>query len=191
MRIEAGDLLGDLEGLGLFDFIYCQEVLHHTADPAKAFDNLASRLAPGGEIAIYVYKHKAPVREFTDEFLREKFARHSYEEAMDVARALADIGRQLHDVGGTISTRAIDMLGIPAGTHSVQRFFYHYFMKCFWNVELSPEENAAIIYDWFHPQIASKHSVSEVHEWYARAGLNVIHQCVDEYGITMRGCRPA
>ena len=43
VRIEAGDLLGDLEELGLFDFIYCQEVLHHTADPAKAFDNLASR----------------------------------------------------------------------------------------------------------------------------------------------------
>src|SRR5215213_255312 len=55
------DLLDDLTDLGEFDFVYCQEVLHHTADPERAFRNLAERLAPEGEIAIYVYRRKAPV----------------------------------------------------------------------------------------------------------------------------------
>jgi 2-polyprenyl-3-methyl-5-hydroxy-6-metoxy-1,4-benzoquinol methylase len=191
VTIETCDLLGDLRGLGLFDYVYCQEVLHHTADPARAFANLAARLAPGGEIAIYVYRHKAPAREFTDEFLREKFSHLSYDEAMQVARAIAEIGRQLHQAGGTVTTAAIDLLGIPAGTYSTQRFLYHFFLKCFWNEELSPEENAAIAYDWFHPEIASKHTLSEVREWYAGAGLNVIHEYIDEYGITVRGCRSA
>ena len=44
VAIRAGDLLGDLSELGSFDFIYCQEVLHHTGDPAGAFANLAARV---------------------------------------------------------------------------------------------------------------------------------------------------
>ena len=74
MRFEKRDLLGDLSGLGEFDFIYCQEVLHHTADPAKGFRNLCALLGPGGEIAVYVYKKKAPAREFMDDFIRERIA---------------------------------------------------------------------------------------------------------------------
>src|SRR5216683_3208346 len=38
--IKTKDLLGDLSDLGLFDFIYCQEVLHHTRNPRAAFANL-------------------------------------------------------------------------------------------------------------------------------------------------------
>jgi 2-polyprenyl-3-methyl-5-hydroxy-6-metoxy-1,4-benzoquinol methylase len=34
-HFETRDLIGDLSGLGQFDFIYCQEVLHHTADPER------------------------------------------------------------------------------------------------------------------------------------------------------------
>ncbi len=52
------DMLGDLAPLGEFDLIYCQEVLHHTADPAAAFRNLVGRLRPGGELAIYVYRSR-------------------------------------------------------------------------------------------------------------------------------------
>ena len=41
-HFETRDLLGDLSGLGKFDFIYCQEVLHHTKDPERAFRNLCT-----------------------------------------------------------------------------------------------------------------------------------------------------
>ena len=62
VEVYKKDLLGDLSEIGKFDLIYCQEVLHHTSDPFGAFSNLCSRLNPSGEIAIYVYKVKAPVR---------------------------------------------------------------------------------------------------------------------------------
>lgn len=42
------DLLEDLKELGNFDFIYSQEVLHHTKDPKKAFSNLVKILNDGG-----------------------------------------------------------------------------------------------------------------------------------------------
>ena len=68
--VYTKDLLGDLTDLGYFELIYCQEVLHHTNDPLGAFSNLCKRLKPGGEIAIYVYKLKAPIREFSDDYIR-------------------------------------------------------------------------------------------------------------------------
>jgi SAM-dependent methyltransferase len=189
VRIEEADLLGDLRGLGRFDFIYCQEVLHHATDPRGAFLNLAGLLAPGGEIAIYVYRKKAPVREFTDDFVRSRIADMPYEQAMAVCRAITEMGRALSGIEGTVRVPEIPVLGIEAGEYSAQRFIYHFFCKCFWNTELKFEENAAINYDWYHPQIATRHTLDEVRAWFATAKLDVIHECVDPYGITVRGVR--
>jgi hypothetical protein len=71
----------------------------------------------------------------------------------------------------------------------VQRFIYHFFMKCFWNPELSFHDNAVINYDWYHPQLCSRHTVEEVRKWFQRAGLSVTREFVDFYGITMHGRR--
>ncbi len=57
-RVRFDTLIGDLSGLGRFDFIYCQEVLHHTVDSVRAFNNLRGLLAPDGELAIYGYKEE-------------------------------------------------------------------------------------------------------------------------------------
>jgi len=188
--IHEGDLLGDLEYLGDFDFIYCQEVLHHTRHPAVAFANVAERLRPGGEYAIYVYRRKAPVREFTDDHVRAAIAGMPYEQAMEFSHRIAEVGRQLAAIGADITVPQIDELGIEAGTYDVQRFVYHFFAKCFWSDELDAEANAAINYDWYHPQDCSRHTLDEVVGWYAHAGLEVMHEHVDHYGITVRGRRP-
>ena len=51
--VAPANLLDDLTPFGEFDFVYCQEVLHHTGDARGAFLNLAQRVANKGEIAIY------------------------------------------------------------------------------------------------------------------------------------------
>ena len=189
VTVREGDLLGDLSDLGEFDFIYCQEVLHHTPDPRGGLVNLASRLAPGGEIAIYVYRRKAPIREFTDDFIRERIRDMPYEQAMEVCRNIAELGRALSELKATVDVPSIEPLEIEAGEYDVQRLVYHFFMKCFWSDELDAEGNAAINYDWYHPDVASRQTVEEVREWFADAGLEVVHENVDHYGITMRGRR--
>jgi SAM-dependent methyltransferase len=189
VEIRQGDLLGDLSGLGRFDFIYCQEVLHHTADPARAFRNLCALLEPGGEIAVYVYKRKAPTREFVDDYVRERIAKLPYEEAMDVCRQITALGRALSQAAHKVKVPAVELLGIEEGEYELQRFVYHFFMKCFWNPALSFEENVAINYDWYHPQLASRHTPPEVEGWFRDAGLKIVHSCVDPYGITVRGVR--
>jgi SAM-dependent methyltransferase len=189
VSVHQADLLGDLSELGEFDFIYCQEVLHHTAEPRAALGNLASLLSTGGELAVYVYRRKAPVREFTDDYLRERLSSLPYEEAMEVCRNIAELGRALADLKAKVRVPAIEPLEIDQGEYDVQRLLYHFFMKCFWNDELDAEANAAINYDWYHPAISSRHTPDEVRGWFAEADLEVLHEHIDPYGITMRGSR--
>jgi SAM-dependent methyltransferase len=189
VRVLSKDLLSDLRDLGQFDFIYCQEVLHHTADPQRAFSNLAALLDPGGELAVYVYRKKAPAREFNDDYIRERISGLSYEEAMAVCRQITAFGKAVAEKNVTVQVPAVDVLEIPAGEYSAQRLIYHFFMKCFWNSNLSFEENAAINYDWYHPQLSSRHTLEEVRTWFSDLKLDIIHECVDFYGITVRGRR--
>jgi SAM-dependent methyltransferase len=176
-----------LEHIPRADFIYCQEVLHHTSDPALSFANLVNLLASGGEIAIYVYKQKAPVREFTDDFVRSLISDLSYEDAMNLTMDFAMFGKALSDLNISVRVPELRLLGIEAGTYPVQRLLYHFFVKCYWNPELSYEENNMVNFDWYHPSLCSRHTVEEVHEWFAINELEILHSYVDEYGITVRG----
>jgi SAM-dependent methyltransferase len=191
VRVEQGDLLEDLSNLGKFDFIYCQEVLHHTRDPRGGFLNLTKLLQPGGEIAIYVYKEKAPAREFVDDYVRKAISGLEYGAAMKLMEQITELGRVLTDAKLKVTVPAVEVLGIAAGEYDVQRFLYHFFCKCFWNPELSFEANVAINYDWYHPQLCTRHTLPEVRGWYQEAGLDIVHEHVDPYGITVRGRKAA
>jgi SAM-dependent methyltransferase len=191
VRIEQGDLLQDLSHLGQFDFVYCQEVLHHTRDPKAAFLNLTQLLEPGGEIAIYVYKVKAPAREFVDDHVRDAISNLEYKDAMKAMEQITELGRVLSDLRTSVKVPAVDVLGIDAGEYDVQRLLYNFFCKCFWNPELSFEANVAINYDWYHPQLCTRHTAPEIRGWFVDAGLELRQEHVDPYGITMRGRKPS
>jgi SAM-dependent methyltransferase len=181
------DLLGDLGDLGEFNFVYCQEVLHHIPEPERGLQNLCTLLSPGGEIAIYVYKRKAPIREFVDDYLRSKISGLTYDEAIQVCKQITELGKSLSQHGITIQVPRVDALEIEEGEYDLQRFIYHFFMKCFWNPDLTFQENVAINYDWYHPQIATRHTLEEVRQWFIRAKLRIVHEHSDFYGITVRG----
>jgi SAM-dependent methyltransferase len=187
VHLVQKDLLGDLSDLGKFDFIYCQEVLHHTPDPERAFLNLRSLLASAGELAVYVYKVKAPVREFVDDYVRGKISNLDYPEAIGVCNQITELGRVLSGQGIRLKIPRVDVLGIEEGEYDLQRFIYHFFMKCFWNADFTFQENAAVNFDWYHPQIASRHTLEEVRRWFVDAHLDIVHERVDFYGITVRG----
>lgn len=181
------DLLSDLDDLGQFDFIYSQEVLHHTKDPQQAFTNLVKLLNENGEIAIYVYKEKAPIREYTDDYIRQKISKLNYDDAMSVSDQITQFSKALSDLNVKVKVPKVDVLQIEEGEYEVQRLFYHFFMKCFWNDELAFKENSVINYDWYHPQDCTRHTLEEVEGWFGDNDLAIVHSCVDHYGITMRG----
>lgn len=175
------------DNLKPFDFIYCQEVLHHTAEPETAFANLCEALAEDGVIAIYVYKRKGPIREYSDDYIHEQVKNLSYGEAEPHMRSLQILGRKLAELRTEVVLPDIPLLGIPAGTHDIQRLIYNYFLKCYWNPELSEDANTMINFDWYHPSFSSRHTLDEVLRWFLKANLRITHTNVDPYGITVHG----
>ncbi|HEV2060661.1 MAG TPA: methyltransferase domain-containing protein [Solirubrobacteraceae bacterium] len=174
-----------------FDFISAEQVIHHTPDAARAFANLAERLAPGGVFAAYLYRVKAPLRELADDWIRERATVMEPEEAMDLGRDLAELGRELQRVGGTVTLeRGVPLLGIDPGEHNVQRLVYWTLLKCFWNDDFSPNLNALVNYDWYAPHHASRHTPEEVQAWCVAAGLEVDRLDVSDAAISVLARRP-
>jgi SAM-dependent methyltransferase len=176
---------------GSFDFISAEQVIHHTPDAARAFANLAERLAPGGVFAAYLYRVKAPLREQADDWIRERATVMAPEAAMDLGRDLAELGRELQRVGGTVTLeRGVPLLGIEPGEHNVQRLVYWTLLKCFWNDDFSPNLNALVNYDWYAPVHASRHTPEEVERWCAAAGLEIDRFDVSDAAISVLARRP-
>jgi SAM-dependent methyltransferase len=189
MSFKFADLMEELLDLGTFDLVYCQEVLHHTKDPKVGFKNLVRCLSPNGEIAIYVYKKKAEVREFSDDFIRERIEKLSFEEAREAVSQITDFARVVSQISGQFTFPEISVLGIKESKLSVHRFIYNNLFKNFWNDELTYEENFLINFDWYHPSICSRHTFEEVLGWFVEEKLEVIHTFEDDFGITIRGVK--
>ena len=185
-----GDLTANMSEIGQFDFIYCQEVLHHTRDPQGGFNNLVdNHLQANGEIAIYVYRQKAPLREYTDDFVREKLKDMPYEEAMKHCDQLTELGKRLSELKVEFDAPEVEVLGIEAGRQDIQRFFYNAFCKCFWNPDLGFGPSSAINFDWYKPQICERYTKEQVEAWFEQKNLKILHSYVDPYGITIRGLK--
>jgi len=172
--------------LGTFDVIFSEGVLHHTDNTRVSFLKLAERLAPGGHFLFYVYKQKAPVREFTDDLVREKIASLSNEDAWKALMPLSQLGKKLGDLKQEIHIdEDIDVLGIPSGSYDLQRLFYWFFCKAFYRTDWSLEEMNHINFDWFRPKNCFRHTPDEVKSWLKEAKLETLEFKVEEAGITV------
>ncbi|MEZ0228237.1 MAG: class I SAM-dependent methyltransferase, partial [Planctomycetota bacterium] len=153
----------------------------------RALAALAKLLAPGGAFLFYVYRKKGPVREFTDDFVRDLIASRPPEEAWAMMRPLTLLGKALSDLHATVNVpEDIPYLGIKAGEQDVQRLVYWSFLKLFWNERLSLDENVHVNFDWFHPRYAHRQTEEEVRRWCAEAGLAIEHFHEQESGFTVR-----
>ena len=175
---------------GSFDVVFSEGVLHHTSSTKASFDALVPLLADGGELLIYVYRRKAPIREFTDDYVRERLRDASPEEAWEALRPLTRLGQALAELEVEVDVPDdVPLLEIPAGRYDVQRLVYWHVAKLFWNPNMTFEENNHVNFDWYAPRYAWRHTEDEVRTWYAAAGLEVTRFDVHEAGFTARGVR--
>ncbi len=187
-------LQGDILQLPLqdqaFDTIFSEGVLHHTPDTAKAVRALVPLLEPGGEILFYVYRKKAPVREFSDDHVRRAVSGFPPAQAWEMLRPLTKLGQVLAELHTQIDVpEDIPYLAIKAGRYDLQRFLYWHVMKLFWNEELTFEENHHVNFDWYHPRYAHRHTEEEVRGWCAANGLRIQHFDAEESGFTVRAIK--
>ncbi|MGE0767629.1 MAG: class I SAM-dependent methyltransferase [Hyphomicrobiaceae bacterium] len=155
-----------------FDFIIADGVLHHTPDTHAAVEALYRKLQPGGQFFFYVYKKMGAARVFCDQHIREQFMPLVPEECYAACEGLTELGRELSRLNATITLeKPIPVLGIPAGTHDVQRLLYYNFVKCFWNEAFDYETNNMVNFDWYHPHNAWQHTQDEVEGWLGALGV--------------------
>jgi SAM-dependent methyltransferase len=155
-----------------FDFIIADGVLHHTPDTRAAVEALYRKLSPGGQFFFYVYKKMGPVRQFADAHIRGDFMMKSTEDCYAACEGLTEFGRELSRLNVKVTLdKPIPVLGIPAGTHDVQRLIYYNFVKCFWNEAFDYETNNMVNFDWYHPHNAWQHTQDEVEGWLMDLGV--------------------
>jgi hypothetical protein len=176
---------------GAFDFILSEGVLHHTQDTRAGFLTLAALLGPSGQIGFYVYRKKAPLREYADDYVRELMQNCSSEEAWKMMEPLTKLGKALAELRVEVEVpEDVGVLGIRAGRYDIQRLIYYTMFKCYWNELLSFEENVHVNFDWYVPRYAKRHTFDEIRQWIGEAGLRCVHESVEESGITVRAEAP-
>ena len=173
-----------------FDIVFSEGVLHHTPSTERAVAATARMVKPGGLFAIYVYKEKAPIREFTDDYVRERLAHLSPEEAWDSLMPLTRLGQVLGELDLEIDVpEDIDLLEIPKGRINLQRFFYWYLFKAYYRPDFSLDEMNHVNFDWFRPTYAHRQTPEEVRAWCEASDLSIERMKVEEAGITVIGRR--
>ena len=160
---------------GLFDYVSCDQVIHHTADPFKTFRELVRVTGSGKELSIYVYRKKALPRELVDDYFRECSKTLDHSKLMDLSRQITELGRLLSSIDVEVDFPEIPALGIEGGRMPLQRFIYWNFLKCFWNDELGYHNSLMTNYDWYAPSQAFRYSEQEFKNWIRVEKLKEVH----------------
>jgi arsenite methyltransferase len=173
-----------------FDVIFSEGVLHHTPSTERALKSLVPLLRRGGEIMFYVYRKKGPIREFTDDYIREIMSVLTPQQAWDKLRPLTKLGQALAELHAEVEVKEdIPYLGIKAGRYDAQRLIYWNFAKMFWNDNLSFDENHLQNFDWYSPRYAFRQTEEEVRRWCAESGLSIFYFNTEEAGFTVRAVK--
>lgn len=159
----------------LFDYVSCDQVIHHTADPFKTFRELVRITRPKGALSVYVYRKKALPRELLDEHFRQLSKSLDHNQLMELSEQLTELGRVLSSLDKELDFPQVPLLGIEGGKMSVQRFLYWNFLKCFWNEDQGFRNSVMINYDWYSPSQAFRYSEQEFRSWIEAENLEEIH----------------
>ena len=169
-----------------FDFVNCDQVIHHTPAPRETFEHLRRKLKPGGQVCCYVYRKKAVLREFCDDYVRERIADLPIDEALRTCEAITRLGRTLANLEATVEIEDdIPILGISKGTIDLQRFMHWNVLKCFWNDEFDFFTNNVINCDWYHPKHCFRFEPDEFRAWFDE-GWEILAWNTREAGISCR-----
>jgi arsenite methyltransferase len=168
------------------DAVFSEGVLHHTDSTQRAFEHVARVIKRGGYFLFYVYRRKGPVREFTDDYIRDKLQALTPEQAWKAMEPLTKLGIAFGQLNAKIQVpEDIELLGIKAGEYDVQRFLYWNVVKMFYRDDLKFDEMAHINFDWFAPRNAHRQTEHEVREWCEAAGFDIEREVVEDAGITI------
>lgn len=171
---------------GSLDAIFSEGVLHHTDSTRDAVLALARLLRPGGRFMFYVYNKKSPIREFTDDFIRDELQGMPPDAAWEALTPLTKLGIALGELEIEIDVpEEVALLGIPKGKINLQRLFYWHIFKAYYRPEFTLEEMNHVNFDWYAPKNSHRQTPEQVRAWCGEAGLVLERERIEEAGITV------
>ncbi|HTA62695.1 MAG TPA: class I SAM-dependent methyltransferase [Bacteroidia bacterium] len=186
-------LKGDIANLPFkpssLDFILCDQVIHHTENPHKTYEHLASLLTGAGKFACYVYAKKALPRELIDDYFRTATHNLTHEQMWQFSDQLTELGKTLTELNVKFNCPDIPALGIKGGEYDVQRFIYWNFLKCFYHPKWTKQENDSCNFDWYSPSNAERYTPEEYKKWANDLGLKIDFFRSEEAGHTSIVCK--
>ena len=169
-----------------FDIIFSEGVLHHTDSTEKTFRYLADLLMPKGKFMFYVYRKKGPIREYSDDFIRNHLKDMDNDQIWKELLPLTKLGKVLGDMNMKVNVpEKIPFLEIPEGPIDLQRLFYWYIFKAFYRPEWALEEMNHVNFDWYSPANCHRHTPEEIREWCSVSNLEIIRMEIQDSGITV------
>jgi len=141
-----------------FDFISCDQVIHHTPNPNKTLIRLFKHLNKGGVINFSVCRKKNKYRDFTDDVLMKYARKMSTDELWKFSHTITLFGKALHD----LKIKKITFEGKKYD--SIQRFVHNNLFRCWYNPDVDFTLSVSSNYDWFsgNPRFNLKEVKSEI-----------------------------
>ena len=172
-----------------FDFILCDQVIHHTENPKKTYFHLSDLLSLKGALACYVYAKKALPRELIDDYFRTATHSITHDQMWEFSAQLTELGKRLSELNVSFECPEIPALGIKQGKYDIQRFIYWNFLKCFYNPNWTKEENDSCNFDWYSPSNAERYTPGQFKEWSNEANLRINFFRSEEAAHTSIACK--
>ena len=137
------DITKDLGGIGRFDFISCDQVLHHTPNPQQTINDLVNILDSGGHMHLFVCKKKNELRDLIDDKIMHHSRNMSPEELWEFSIKITEFGKALH----SLNINNIEYKGKKY--NSLQNLVHNQTFRCWYNPEIDFDLSVSSNYDWF------------------------------------------
>lgn len=126
-----------------FDFISCDQVIHHTPSPNKTLINLMRHLNKNGIINFSVCRKKNKYRDFVDDVLMNNGRKMTPKQLWDFSNIVTKFGKALYNLN--IKNITFEGRKYP----DIQRFIHDNLFRCWYNPTISFELSSCQTYDWF------------------------------------------
>lgn len=172
LHVVQGDLLRPPFKSGVFDAVYSQGVIHHTADTRRAFDNLAELVKRDGLLSVWVYGTPGSYSSFKTNPL--KSTRGWLKKILPLVWLVVWMRQIFSDSLRVVTTR----LPVPVlyglcypltllGAVPVLKYLT-------FSVESEFQVRLIENFDWLAPPFQTKHTKEEFGSWYENAGYEVV-----------------
>ncbi len=126
-----------------FDFISCDQVLHHTPDPAATLRHLFGHLSVGGVLNFFVCRKKNPERDAVDDAIMERAKTMTPDELWEFSVHVTRLGKALYELG------IKDVRVGDAAFVDVQRLVHNRLFRCWYDPNIDFDLSVSSNFDWF------------------------------------------